>query len=88
MGPKLAAGLISAILVANAGEADEAEHVRKQWRTMQKIEERRDPVATGSVATAAARSAIIDVRSRTCTGRTVGKLTTLPLCHHTVGGLR
>jgi hypothetical protein len=81
MASKFAAGLISAILVANGGEATEAEHVRKQWRTMQQIEKRRDPDVTGYVGAAAARSSIIDVRPRTCIGTTVGKLTMLPLCY-------
>jgi hypothetical protein len=82
MGSQVAAGLISAILVANDGGANEAEHVRKQWRTMQQIEELRNPVVTGSVGAAADRLSIIDVRPRTCIGTTVGKLTMLPLCYY------
>jgi hypothetical protein len=71
------AGLISAALVGIPGGANEQGHVAKQWQTMERIRELRDPRVAVRFTTD--RLFVIDLR-RQCAAAATGSFTMPPLC--------
>ena len=71
------AGLVSAALVGISGAANEQGHVAKQWQTMQRVRELRDPQVVERFTTD--RLLIIDLR-RQCVTKANGRFTMPPLC--------